>query len=94
MTGFIPCPRIDWSNIRDTSMPNYSLVLLGSIVLGAILLLIKTYIQKRRNPAGLPYPPGPPGYPFIGNVLDIPKEATWETYGKWAKQYGVYFTNG
>jgi len=93
MTGFIPCPRMDWSNTHTTSIPNYSSVWLGSIALGAILF-IKAFIQKRRNPAGLPYPPGPPGYPFIGNVLDIPKEATWEIYGKWAKQYGVYFTNG
>jgi hypothetical protein len=73
-------------------MSGYSLILLDSIVLGAILFLTKAYIQKRSNRTGLPYPPGPPGYPIIGNVLDIPKEAAWETYSKWGKQYGVSCT--
>jgi len=70
-------------------MPIYSSILLDSFVLGALLLVISTYVQKRKNSAGLPYPPGPPGYPVIGNILDIPKEAPWEQYDEWAKQYGT-----
>ena len=38
--------------------------------------------------AGLQLPPGPPGKLLIGNTLDIPKNKEWETYYKWAKEYG------
>ena len=29
------------------------------------------FVQRRRRNARLPYPPGPKGYPVIGNILDI-----------------------
>ncbi|KAF9257588.1 cytochrome P450 [Marasmius fiardii PR-910] len=35
-----------------------------------------------------PLPPGPPGLPILRNLLDIPTSSEWETYGKWADQYG------
>ncbi|OCH88434.1 cytochrome P450 [Obba rivulosa] len=33
-------------------------------------------------------PPGPQGWPVIGNMLDIPREKPWETYIEWSKKYG------
>ncbi|KIJ29125.1 hypothetical protein M422DRAFT_95752, partial [Sphaerobolus stellatus SS14] len=33
--------------------------------------------------------PGPPGLPFLGNALQMPKSHEWITYSKWAKQYGA-----
>ncbi|KAF8592281.1 cytochrome P450 [Ramaria rubella] len=33
-------------------------------------------------------PPGPPGRVFVGNVFDLPKQHEWETYTRWAKEYG------
>jgi len=47
--------------------------------------------KKLRVP--LPLPPGPRGYPIIGNVYDIPHEYAWHTYAEWAKKYGdiMYF---
>ncbi|KAJ7194939.1 cytochrome P450 [Mycena pura] len=33
-------------------------------------------------------PPGPTGYPFIGNVFDMPKSHSWKTFAKWGEQYG------
>ncbi|KIJ31422.1 hypothetical protein M422DRAFT_128389, partial [Sphaerobolus stellatus SS14] len=33
-------------------------------------------------------PPGPPPKLLVGNALDMPKEREWETFGKWATEYG------
>ncbi|KAG1869546.1 cytochrome P450 [Suillus subluteus] len=47
--------------------------------------LVKQAFSKK-NPA--PYPPGPPGWPLIGNVSDIPHIKAWLTFAKWGKKYG------
>ncbi|PKX94818.1 cytochrome P450 [Aspergillus novofumigatus IBT 16806] len=36
----------------------------------------------------LPLPPGPPGLPVIGNLLQAPKEAPWKKYKEWSNKYG------
>ncbi|KAF8995026.1 cytochrome P450 [Cyathus striatus] len=36
----------------------------------------------------LPLPPGPRGYPLIGNLLDIPAEFPWEAFTKWSAMHG------
>jgi len=35
-----------------------------------------------------PLPPGPTGYPLIGNAFGVPHHHAWATYADWAKQYG------
>ncbi|KAG7094385.1 hypothetical protein E1B28_007985 [Marasmius oreades] len=54
-----------------------------------LLVGLSTYVvfrllfSKKRN-----LPPGPPGLPVLRNLFDIPTSFEWETYGKWADQYG------
>ena len=45
-------------------------------------------LQRRRAPSRPPYPPGPKGYPVIGNVLDSPKNPIWEGFTAMAKECG------
>ncbi|KAF8884165.1 cytochrome P450 [Infundibulicybe gibba] len=62
-----------------------------TLLAGAVLVLIfLKHLSKTRtaNPNKLPYPPGPKGLPFIGNLLDIPTERQWLVYMEWAKTYG------
>ncbi|KAG2077743.1 cytochrome P450 [Suillus decipiens] len=47
------------------------------------LYLLKQMFKK--NPA---YPPGPPGWPLIGNILDMPHIKPWLTFTEWGKKYG------
>jgi hypothetical protein len=78
--------------ISDTI--NYALrspVHLGVILCALAVLTSKTarfLSDRRRNPSRLPLPPGPTGYPLIGNVFDMPTSQQWRTYAQWAKVYG------
>ncbi len=49
-----------------------------------------SYIQDwRRNPARLPYPPGPKGYPIIGNLLDILNAFIYKRFRKMSSELGT-----
>ncbi|KAJ3977109.1 cytochrome P450 [Lentinula raphanica] len=41
-------------------------------------------LEKR----ALPLPPGPRGWPLIGNLLDVPAKEEWFTFAKWGETYG------
>ncbi|KAK7046845.1 cytochrome P450 [Favolaschia claudopus] len=32
-------------------------------------------------------PPGPPGWPLIGNMFDLPKKESWKAYLEWSNRY-------
>ncbi|KAG2128053.1 cytochrome P450 [Suillus bovinus] len=51
----------------------------------AAVYLVKQ-LSGKKNPA--PYPPGPPGWPLVGNIADIPHNKAWLTLAKWGKKYG------
>lgn len=62
------------------------LALGGKLVLD---LVRRYYLEAQKAPLPYPLPPGPPGLPFVGNVIGINTEAPWLTYTEWAKTYGT-----
>ena len=56
-------------------------------------LMLFRQLKKARdlNPNGLPLPPGPKGYPLIGNFFDMPVHKPWVVYDEWRKTYGKCF---
>ncbi|KAG1835055.1 cytochrome P450 [Suillus variegatus] len=44
--------------------------------------------RKKRNPGGLPLPPGPKPLPVVGNVLGLKIDEPWVTYTHWGATYG------
>ena len=52
------------------------------------LLLLRWLVRALNYRKRLPLPPGPKGYPIIGNLLDMPKVMPWKAFGEWAKKYG------
>ncbi|KAG1854759.1 cytochrome P450 [Suillus tomentosus] len=65
------------------TLTNVAWLVLGLTGVGAYLTMPAF---NKKNPA--PYPPGPTGWPLIGNIQDIPRIKPWLTFAKWGKKYG------
>lgn len=50
--------------------------------------LVSWWSHKKRNPGGLPLPPGPKPLPVVGNVLGLKIDEPWVTYTHWGATYG------
>ena len=59
----------------------------GAVLL-SFLIALRT-IRGYRRRRGLPYPPGPPGLPLIGNFFDIPTTFPWLAFTEYSKKYGM-----
>lgn len=65
------------------------LALGGSLIAFAIVFhLLNSSIRHKKQT--LPLPPGPPGLPILGNLLDLPSpdQPEWEFYSKHKDLYG------
>ncbi|KAF7977292.1 hypothetical protein HWV62_4259 [Athelia sp. TMB] len=50
-------------------------------------LVIATFYLVKARTKSQKYPPGPRGWPLIGNLLDMPKGDEWVKYREWAQEY-------
>ncbi|KAF8553325.1 cytochrome P450 [Imleria badia] len=67
-------------------MPDWTTT--GTLALSFVVVL---YIGRRAlgsRTAYYPLPPGPPGLPWVGNIIGINADAPWLTYAEWARTYG------
>lgn len=57
----------------------------GVAIAGLIIVnyLWVTITKKKRFP-------GPPAIPFLGNVLQLPKQTAWVQFAEWSRKYGQY----
>ena len=67
---------------------------LAALFFSVMTILFRQLTRKKGrdgNPNGLPLPPGPKGYPLIGNLFDMPVHKPWLVYDEWRKTYGKTF---
>jgi hypothetical protein len=62
-----------------------NITLLDICLAGIGAYLVKQVLTKK-NPAS--YPPGPTGWPLVGNISDMPYVKPWLTFAEWGKKYG------
>ncbi|KAJ3510929.1 hypothetical protein NLJ89_g4394 [Agrocybe chaxingu] len=62
-------------------------------ITASLFILVVKALFFRKRASSLPLPPGPKGYPLVGNIFDIPTDKPWLVYNEWAKIYGdmIYF---
>ena len=76
---------------QSTAMASLLSSLGAGLLLTVALLIAYSYIQdRRRNPARLPYPPGPKGYPIIGNLFDIPSAFIYKRFREMSRELGTF----
>ncbi|KAH8832196.1 cytochrome P450 [Flagelloscypha sp. PMI_526] len=63
-----------------TNTPTPALVTLTALAVWTLPKLV------RKQPK--PLPPGPRGWPIVGNLLEMPKEYSWHKFQDWLRQYG------
>ncbi|KAL1674364.1 cytochrome P450 [Schizophyllum commune] len=56
----------------------------SNLLLALVFAAVYIYVRRLKR---APLPPGPRKLPFIGNLLNFPKEKQWEAYTAWAKEY-------
>ena len=65
--------------------------MIAKLLLAVIVVIIWILLDSRMG-AGTgrktKLPPGPKGWPIIGNLLDMPKAQQWFTFSEWKKIYG------
>jgi hypothetical protein len=61
----------------------------GILSIGVILGLIVFYLARYLSSPFRKLPPGPRGYPIIGNISDM-KTGLWLKFAQWHKKYGQF----
>ena len=84
-----PLPALRSSHPMETFAPivwlvhDHPYISLVSVILGCT---VPVRLARWRSRPRLP--PGPKGYPIVGNLLDLPPTHAWEKFAAWGKQYG------
>lgn len=87
--------RQPYAHCAPADMLEFPVALPSPSTLTAAFLLVLAVIYIRRHlgwtsrSRGRPLPPGPPGLPIIGNVLDIPKFKMWLGFQELSGRYGT-----
>ena len=62
---------------------------LYAAMVAAIIVLVLIW-NGQRSGAKMPFPPGPKGLPFLGNILDIPGDVPiWQTFTTVAEKFSM-----
>ncbi|KAL4259692.1 hypothetical protein AB1N83_007767 [Pleurotus pulmonarius] len=82
-------PDVGTSPLQDTQPP---MIRDFTFAVVALLLTFVGYHQRRKSRLSLP--PGPKGYPVVGNLFELPSQQQWIKFLEWSNEYNsdiIYF---
>jgi hypothetical protein len=85
---FIYSPFLTPPQAASPAMQLLLINVFDCFAISCFLYLLVVFRDHRRR-RGLPYPPGPPSRPVIGNLLDFPNDMPWSAYAEMSKKYGM-----
>ena len=85
---FIASPLLLRNHLNHPAMQLLLINVFDCVAISCFLYLLAVFRDHRRR-RGLPYPPGPPSRPIIGNLLDFPKDTSWSAYVDMSRKYGM-----
>ena len=66
---------------------DYGMFSIGAMLAGGLIVL---YTARYFTSPYRRLPPGPRGYPIIGNVLELKSRQSWLKFAGWRKEYGQF----
>ena len=57
-----------------------------ALFFASVVFLIRFLYKRASQRHSLP--PGPPGWPLVGNIMDIPTDYNWRGYAELGNKYG------
>lgn len=63
--------------------------LIGACLIVFLVTACAALSRRLKARLDLPLPPGPKGYPILGNALDIPRLKPWLKLQEWQNVYGL-----
>jgi len=57
----------------------------------AVVVIVFQWLRLLRHGRKANVPPGPKGYPVIGNVFDVMVSEIWIAAQKWEREYGARY---
>lgn len=66
--------------------------LYGTCCVSLVLLATGVFWRHFQSSNTLPLPPGPKGWPLVGNTFQLPRGNPWRLYDKWSRIYDGLFS--
>ncbi|KZO99758.1 cytochrome P450 [Calocera viscosa TUFC12733] len=63
-----------------------------SLAVGISILLVALVVRDAYYKRNYRLPPGPPGLPLLGNLLQLPRKLWYRKLTIWSEQYGPFYT--